>query len=199
MRPRYCRAPGQADAIGGGAGGRILVVALPLASWLLYIQLTVGWPEPGLGNLTWPVKGLIEKWCEALVSLQFEPNRWLAISTLLAHLALTGQLVFLIAHPQWGNRWWRTGILYGALMLCLGTAVWEGFPGAATRVLLPLSLAFNVLAVRRRAAVLWLVVGNLTVVNGVLTLWVVPNHPRELTAHWSWNCSYSGGDGPALV
>jgi hypothetical protein len=53
------------------------------------------------------------------------------------------------------------------MMLCLGTAVWEGFPGAATRVLLPLNLAFNLLAHRVRAGLGWLLAGNLTVFAGL--------------------------------
>jgi hypothetical protein len=66
--------------------------------------------------------------------------------------------------------------------LCLGTAVWEGFPGAATRVLLPLTLAFNILAVRDRAALVWLLVGNLAVVNGTRSLRDVPHDRQEIAA-----------------
>jgi hypothetical protein len=68
------------------------------------------------------------------------------------------------------------------MMLFLGTAVWEGFPGAATRVLLPLTLAFNVLVHRRRASVVWLIAGNLSVFSGVLALRDVPRDPAELVA-----------------
>jgi hypothetical protein len=60
--------------------------------------------------------------------------------------------------------------------------VWEGQPGAAARVLLPLSLAFAVRAVRQRAGLAWLLAGNLAVFSGVLALWNVPTTPRELAA-----------------
>ena len=68
------------------------------------------------------------------------------------------------------------------MLLCLGTAVWEGFPGAATRVLLPLTLAFNLVVTRTRAPLAWLVAGNLTVFSGLLALRDVPRDPRELAA-----------------
>ena len=87
------------------------------------------------------------------------------------------------------DAWWRTGAAFSALMLCLGPAVWgDDLPGAAVRVLLPLGLAFNVLAVRQRAAWPWLVLGNLSIVGGVLALWSVPRDPHEVAAG-----RYSGG------
>jgi hypothetical protein len=60
--------------------------------------------------------------------------------------------------------------------------VWEGFPGASTRVLLPLTLAFNVLAARSQASFAWLLLGNLPVVNGMRSLRDVPRDTHELVA-----------------
>jgi hypothetical protein len=56
------------------------------------------------------------------------------------------------------------GATFGGLMLVLATPVWEGFPGAATRVLLPMTLAFNVLVPRSGRWLAVLIAGNLTVV-----------------------------------
>ena len=110
------------------------------------------------------------------------------MTSLLSLLALTVQLIYIVLRPQWRDPWWRTGLVYAGLMLCLGSAMWEGYPGAACRVLLPLTLAFNVLAVRRRAAIGWLLLGNLSVVSGVQLMWLAPGRaPHDLAAHWSWN------------
>jgi hypothetical protein len=68
------------------------------------------------------------------------------------------------------------------MMALLGTSVWEGHPGAATRVLLPMGVAFAVLAVRERAGWGWLIAGGLTVFSGVEALRHVPDDPRELDA-----------------
>ena len=43
----------------------------------------------------------------------------------------------------------------------MGVIVWEGAPGAAARVMLPMTLAFNLLVIKRRDNVAWLLVGNL--------------------------------------
>lgn len=77
-------------------------------------------------------------------------------------VALTVQFLYLLLRPQWSQAWWRIGISYAVLMIFLGDAVWEGYPGAASRVLLPLQLAFNVLVPAGRAWGLVLVLGNLT-------------------------------------
>ena len=169
---------------------RGVVVILPLVAWLIYLHFAVGRPDPGLRNFGWPLTGLANKWCETWVGLEVEPNKWLSVSTLLVQLALTVQLLYLVIRPQWSNQWWRVACVYGVLLLCLGPAVWEGLPGAATRVLLPLALAFNVLAVRARAGALWLILGNLTVVNGIYSLWLVPDNYGELNTRWTWSNSY---------
>jgi hypothetical protein len=79
-------------------------------------------------------------------------------------VALTVQGVFLICRPAPRQAWWRVGISFTLLMLVLGDAVWEGFPGAASRVLLPMQLAFNVLVPYGRRWLPILILGNLTLV-----------------------------------
>ena len=53
------------------------------------------------------------------------------------------------------------------MMLFLATPVWEGYPGAATRVLLPMTLAFNILVPRGVRWLPVLIAGNLTVAASV--------------------------------
>jgi len=160
---------------------RGLVVAAPLVAWLIYVRWQVGPADAGWANLFIPGWGLVEKWMEAVGALFTVDHAPLVWTTLLATLGLTVQLVFIARRPRLLDPWWRIGAAYAVLLLFLGTAVWEGFPGAATRVLLPLQLAFNVLAVRTRAAVIWLVLGNLSVFSGLLALRDVPHPADELT------------------
>lgn len=91
-------------------------------------------------------------------------------------VALTVQFFFFILWPDRRNPWWRLGAAYAALMVFLGDAVWEGYPGAASRVLLPMALAFNILVPRRGAWWIVLVLGNLTVLCMPDTL-KPPGHP----------------------
>ncbi len=107
----------------------------------------------------------------------------LAWTTLLAVVGIIVQAVFFASRWRlFTEAWWRVGAAYATLMATLGTAVWEGYPGAFTRVLLPLTLAFNVLAHRTRAAVTWLILGNLGIAAGFLVLRDFPVNTRELFA-----------------
>lgn len=163
----------------------VLIVArvvTPLAVWLIYVRWRVGPADSGWANFTFPVAGLIEKWTDTLKFLAHPSHPLLGWTTLLAVIGLTVQAAFFLTRWNLAETWWRIGAAYTALMLMLGTAVWEGFPGAATRVLLPLTLAFNVVAARTRASLSWLVLGNLGIFCGILAIIDVPFDSREIFA-----------------
>ena len=161
---------------------RSLVVALPLLGWLAYIAWRVGPADQGWDKFTWPLAAFFEKWRATLATLASPPDFALALTTVLALIGLTVQTAYIVVRPEVRNPWWRIGAAYVFVMLFLGTSVWEGDPGAATRVLLPLTLAFNVLACRRNAAISWLVAGNLTVLSGLFAMVDAPSDAREIAA-----------------
>lgn len=158
------------------------LVAAPLAAWLAYIRWRVGGADQGWSNFTSPGAGWLEKLQSALADLALVGDRPLAWSTLLAAVGLTVQAWWFVVRRDLADRWWRLGAAYAVMLLFLGTAVWEGQPGAATRVLLPLNLAFNVIVHRARAPLVWLLLGNLTVVAGLVSLRDVPRDWQELAA-----------------
>jgi len=156
-----------------------LVVA-PLLTWLAYMRWRIGPHNAGWANLTLPFSGLVEKTLTAVVDLPLLNDSLLAWTTLLAVIGIAVQAVFFAARWRlFADAWWRVGAAYSALMLTLGTAVWEGYPGAFSRVLLPLTLAFNIFAHRTRAALAWLLLGNLGIAAGFLMLRDFPLHSRE--------------------
>lgn len=145
---------------------RAVLVAAPLALWLLYIQRTVGpAADPGARNFAGPFVAYMHKWGEVIRELgQADVNHG-AAGGLLMLVALTVQFLFFALRPQPALAWWRVGASFAVLMVVLGDAVWEGFPGAASRVLLAMQLAFNVLVPRGRAWLIVLLLGNLTLCN----------------------------------
>lgn len=162
---------------------RLLLVALPLGCWLLWVRWRAGAAPQGFGNFTWPVMGWVEKWGQSLGALRHQPQFfWVNFSTVLAVLGLTLQAVYLLRRWRWNEAWWRVGLAGVLMMLAFGTSVWEGNPGAAHRVLLPLGLAFAVLAARDRARWYWIVAGNLSVLGGLIALWTPPRDPAEIGA-----------------
>lgn len=161
--------------------GRAAAALAPWAAWALYVRWRLGPDQAAPGNFAWPLAAFAAKWRDSLLQLGQAPDRLLAAGTLLAVAGLTVQAAYLLRHRDPSDPWWRLGAAGLLLMLLLGPAVWEGFPGAAPRVLLPMGLAFAVLASRRRAAG-WLIAGNLGILAGVLALRYVPFDNREIAA-----------------
>lgn len=177
------RGPWDSPRAWGGNTIRAAAAALPLAAWMGYVRTRTGPSDAGFGNFSWPVAGWLEKWGEVAGDYVRHPQfAWLITTTLLATIALTAQAAFLLRRVRLEEPWWRLGATGVAMMALLGTAVWEGHPGAATRVLLPLTVAVAVLQVRTRAAWGWIAAGGLSVCSGILALWHVPHAEREIAA-----------------
>ena len=83
------------------------------------------------------------------------------------------QAVFLAVRPRPAAGWWRVGLGYLLLFLVLDRVLLSPSTGAITRVMLPMTVAFNVLLFREfRPARFWgwFFAGNLHVIPG---LWVL--------------------------
>lgn len=147
---------------------RASVIALPLFAWMAFVRFRFGPAEdPGLGNFTLPFAGWAEKMRFAgrdVLGPEATPLSW---ATLAAMVALSVQWLFIALRWRPDERWWRIGAAFALMMVFLSTPVWEGYPGAATRVLLPMTLAFNILVPRGRRWLPVLLVGNLTVAAAV--------------------------------
>ena len=144
-----------------------LVVALPLAAWIGYVRWKFGpVADPGFGNFTLPLIGLAEKWGAALSDLADDSRSFMIWATLLAVLGVTVQMIFFLARWRPRELWWRVGASFAVMAVFLAKPVWEGYPGAFTRVLLPMALAFNLLVPRGRAWLPVLIAGNLSVLAG---------------------------------
>jgi hypothetical protein len=188
------------------------LIALPLLLWVVYLRIRFGPPgDTGMSNFTLPLAGFVEKARVAWSAAVGRDTSPLQQATLAVVIALAVQWGFFVARWQPANRWWRVGATFAVLLMFLATPVWEGFPGAATRVLLPMTLAFNILAPR---GVKWLplvVMGNLTVAASVFEFspphefYVLRGEPavrdavhvvpatgwhgpeRHLEEHWRWS------------
>jgi hypothetical protein len=145
--------------------GKAILVVLPLAAWFGYLSWKFGGAGGAAGarNFSLPFAGFGREWGQVLRGLGRDP--WhLALGSLAAMVAVTVQGLFLVLRRDAADRWWRLGAAYAALMVVLGDAVWEGYPVAASRVLLPMILAFNILVPRGRKWWIVLALGNLSLV-----------------------------------
>jgi hypothetical protein len=150
------------------AAGRALVVVAPLALWVACIWYVCGQPSnTGVGNFGRPFEAYLAKWFDAV--RDFRLNGWDSSAkwTLIMLTSLTVQLLVIILRPQWTSPWWRIGAPFAGLLIFLGPAVWDGFPGAAARVVVPMTLAFNAVVPRGRWWWPVLLLGNLSALSAV--------------------------------
>jgi hypothetical protein len=83
------------------------------------------------------------------------------------------QAAYVLVRREYSAAWWRVAVPYVVLMLLLDRVLADPRTGAITRVLLPLTVAFNVLlATERRPARFWswFVAGNLHVLSALTVM-----------------------------
>ena len=145
---------------------RGLIIVLPLTLWLVYLYSFDDRVSVGSRNVAAPLSAYAAKWVVTLSELREEGWESYARFNLLALVSLTTQAVVLVARSDRQSPWWRVGIAYGVLMILLGPSVWAGYQSAAPRVLLPMTVAFNILLPRGHGFWPLAILGNLTILHG---------------------------------
>lgn len=153
------------------AAGRVALVVAPLVLWALYVRSVYPTAlQADLANFALPFTGYVDRGAEMIHALQADGWSSPARFSLASLVGLTTQGVFLATRWDWRSPWWRLGVGYLVLMATLNEPVWEGYPGASMRVLVPMSFAFNVLVARSRWCWPLAIVGNLAVLEGLVQI-----------------------------
>jgi hypothetical protein len=144
------------------------IVLLPLLVWQDYVWSIYRGTSASAGadQLSVPVAAYLQKWQVTMNEIRARGVVSPPGYTLLVVVALSVQVLFVIWACAWRDPWWRIGVVFAALMFAAHWVVWEGHPGAVTRIALPLKLGFNVLLARQPPAAFWwwFTAGNLDLV-----------------------------------
>ncbi len=149
-----------------------LIATLPFALWHGYLLSTSNASnlDPlGNGNFHLPLVGWFTS---ALQILKAAGEYGFSSEMLVQYILLAtflAQGIYLIARPKPNRVWWRIGVIFAILMLILGPAVWEGLK-AVPRVVLPLTIAFNLLFSRKRIFLPILIALNSATFVGISSL-----------------------------
>lgn len=162
---------------------RAACIVAPLVLWLGYIHAVAGPSlDAGVRNFALPFVAFFEQSAEVVRALLAAGGRQaIALNSVLLLVPLAVQGAFLLFRPRVHETWWRVGAVFALLMAVLGPAVWEGYPNAAPRVLLPMQLAFNVLVPRGRKWLPVLLLGNLSLLVAPNALEALPGYGYRLT------------------
>ena len=166
-RPTYVR--GWRQAAWAGA-----LAILPFAVWLDYLRsIYRGRTLAGGGHITAPFWGLGSE----ITSVWRQFSDWSAPAfrdDLLALVAFLTQAIWIVWRLTRRRETPAWALVAAAFLLLAGLAhpvVWDGAPGAYTRVAMPLTMGVNVLLARDpRASWWWIALANLGVVPGVALL-----------------------------
>lgn len=164
-------------------GARLALAIVPCALWLVYVRFRIhhGMTEGG-GNFALPLSAFFGRAAQAWGQMAAEPGNvsWshLLYSNYRFHelqnlFSLFAQGVYLVVRPAPRSVFWRIGVLYLVLCVCLGPAVWEE-TGAAARVLLPMTISFYLcLARETRSWLFWtfFLCAAVTIPYGVHEFW----------------------------
>lgn len=152
-----------------------VVVALPLVVWedylySIYRSTIFAGAE---GQATAPGVAL----ASVLAAAWRHVGLWRLLSPAGSDLCVVGSLavqaLFLVVCARPREAWWRVGIGYVVLLLVMDRVLVTPSTGAITRVMLPMTAAFNVLLVGhsgRKGFWAWFLAGNLHLVPGLTVL-----------------------------
>jgi hypothetical protein len=146
--------------------GWCVVAVLPLLVWQDYLW-SIYRSTSGAGSelVTIPLTAYVENWIVSVSGVWRDGVNSHPMWALLVVLSLTVQTGYLLWTRRWREPWWRLALAFAGLMLIAHPVVWHGYPGAITRVVLPLTVGFNVLLGREeRAFWPWFVLGNLQLI-----------------------------------
>lgn len=143
----------------------LVLAVLPVLLWYDYLRsIYRSTLLVDTNQLVWPGAGLVDVWrtlLRAVARHGLISGDGLALCLM---LSLAVQAVYLAVRRDAASPWWRVAAGYALLMLTLDTVLASPQTGAITRVLLPLTVGFNVQLIRESAAGRfwpWFAAGNL--------------------------------------
>ncbi|HXX70280.1 MAG TPA: hypothetical protein VEK07_24080 [Polyangiaceae bacterium] len=138
---------------------------LPAALWQATVSVHYGaMASRGVAAIGIPLVACLDK-CRQVLSVYRQRGIAAVRDDACVIVALLVQVGYVIARPQPQRPWWRLAAPFALLALFLDPVPWSDAITAVPRTLLPLTLAFNVLAPRGPAGIALLVAGNLTVLS----------------------------------
>lgn len=129
----------------------------PVSAWFLYVRSQTPPQSLELSLLTPPI---VNWWAKIGQQLIRRPT---SLVELLAPIAIMVQVAYFVRHPIFSSLCWRWGVCWALLALVIGAPIWEEQFGFC-RVLLPLTIAFNVLVYQHEQNWnyrWWFLLGNL--------------------------------------
>jgi len=152
-----------------------VLAALPLLIWMDYLRsIYRSTLLVGTDSFVLIGTGLASGWGEAMAAAKGFPD---AMGPASIVIALATQAVFVFIRRDVAAPWWRVACAYAVMMLFLDPVLANPHTGAITRVMLPLTVGFNVLLAQEARPLrfwAWFAAGNLHLLPAVHVLPLIP-------------------------
>jgi hypothetical protein len=143
----------------------MLLIAVPVLIWQDYLRsIYRSTMLAGTNELVLPFVGIGPRWNIAIHGVLrhglFSPQ----VVPFILLFGLAVQAAYLIVRHEYTSPWWRVAMAYAVLMVLVDPVLADPNTGAITRVLLPMTVGFNVLLAREPRGVHfwpWFLCGNL--------------------------------------
>lgn len=158
--------------------GALTLAVTPLLIWYDYLRsIYRSTLLAGTDQLVLPGTAIAKVWEDAFIGVTQKgllSGDALSFSLL---FALAVQALYLFTRREYATPWWRVAVAYAVLMLTLDRVLAAPLTGAITRVLLPMTIGFNVLLANEQRGTRfwpWLAAGNLHVLSSFRVMPLLP-------------------------
>jgi hypothetical protein len=157
------------------AGAAVVLTVLPMLIWEDYLRsIYRSTIFAGGDQFAVPGAAMIETLRRSIAMVRTSGLFSPAGLQLCLVASLMVQAIYLVLRREVHSPWWRIALGYIVLMLVIDRVLWDPATGAITRVMLPLTVAFNVLLGQEGRVsrfLPWFLAGNLHVVSSMWVLW----------------------------
>ena len=156
----------------------LVIAVLPTLIWSDYLRsIYRSTTLAGTDSFVFFGSGLVRNWRVVLSSLQSSPHGLGSLFPAFILLSVVVQAAFIFVRREYVAPWWRVACIYAIMLLFLDPVLVAPSTGAITRVMLPLTVGFNILLAREQRAARfwpWFIAGNLHVMTVLQVMPLLP-------------------------
>jgi len=158
--------------------GIALIIALvPSLVWMDYLRsIYRSTTLAGTDSFVFIGSGLAQNWRVVLASLTASPGLGSVFPACIL-LSIVVQAAFIFVRREYVSSWWRVACAYAIMLLFLDPVLVAPSTAAITRVMLPLTVGFNILLARENRGARfwpWFVAGNLHLLTVFQVMPLIP-------------------------
>jgi len=158
--------------------GAVVIVVVPSLIWMDYLRsIYRSTTLAGTDSFVFVARGLVENWRVVAGNIRSTGTIAAGLFPGCILLSVVVQAAFIFVRREHAAAWWRVALAYAVMLLFLDPVLVAPSTGAITRVMLPLTIGFNILLTHEERSMRfwpWFVAGNLHLVTVLEVMPLIP-------------------------